>query len=135
MNDKQPPGSVRQRIDKWLFFTRAIKSRSLAQTFVESGKIRVNGERIRASSHQIKPGDRVEIQTDQQLRIFVMLLPGDRRGPFEEARKLYDDQSPPPPDRSEWSPLDQAVREAGSGRPVKKERRALDRFLKNPDWD
>ena len=61
MDEKQPPTGSRQRIDKWLFFARVAKSRSLAQERVASGHVSVNGQKIRQVSHQVKPGDRLEI--------------------------------------------------------------------------
>ena len=133
MGETPPSASLRQRIDKWLFFTRMIKSRSLAQTFVEGGNVRVNGELIRQSSQQVKQGDRVEINLDRQTKILIVKGPGDRRGPYEEARQLYDDQSPPLPEKTSMTPFEQAVRDPGAGRPVKKERRALDRLM-NDRW-
>jgi len=122
---------MRQRIDKWLFFTRMVKSRSLAQAFVEGGNVRVNGDLVRQSSQNIKPGDKVEIKLDRQTKVLIVVDPGDRRGPYEEARLLYEDQSPPPVERTAVAPFEQAVREPGAGRPVKKERRALDRLTQD----
>lgn len=131
MGEKQPSASLRQRIDKWLFFTRMVKSRSLAQTFVEAGNVRVNGEPVRQSSQQIKPGDKVELYLDRQTKILIVLGPSERRGPFEEARKLYDDQTPLPPEKDTLTTFEQAVREPGAGRPVKKDRRAIDRLMQD----
>jgi ribosome-associated heat shock protein Hsp15 len=117
----------RQRIDKWLFFARMAKSRTLAQEWVEAGHVKVNGEKVRRSSADIRIGDRIEVTTRERDLVLVVKAPGERRGPFEEARHLYDDLSPPP---ARHTPFEQAQREAGSGRPEKKERREIDR-LKN----
>jgi ribosome-associated heat shock protein Hsp15 len=57
-----------------------------------------------------------------------VLLPGERRGPYEEARLLYSDMTPPPPPREERSLFAQATRERGAGRPTKRERRETDRL-------
>lgn len=119
------PGPSRQRIDKWLFFTRIAKSRTIAQAWVESGHVAVNGEKTRRPSADIRIGDRIEVVTSDKHMIVVVKAQGDRRGPFEEARLLYDDFSPP---REKTSRFEQATREAGAGRPEKKERRELDRL-------
>lgn len=131
MGENPQSPSLRQRIDKWLFFTRMVKSRSLAQAFVEGGNVRVNGDLVRQSSQQVKPGDKVEINLDRQTKVLIVIGTGDRRGPYEEAKKLYNDQSPPPPEKTSMTPFEQAVRAPGAGRPVKKERRALDRLMQD----
>jgi ribosome-associated heat shock protein Hsp15 len=121
------PGEGRQRIDKWLFFARVLKSRSLAAKLVEAGRVRIDGERSEKASDFVKPGDVLTINLDRSITILKVVAPGERRGPYEEARKLYEDLTPPPvaPD----IPSAQVpVREAGSGRPTKKERRAIDRL-------
>jgi ribosome-associated heat shock protein Hsp15 len=121
------PQTQRQRIDKWLYFARMAKSRTLAQDWVEAGHVTVNGNKIRRSSAEIYPGDRVEVTTRERDLVLVVKAPGERRGPFAEACQLYEDRSPPPVKRTRF---EQAQREAGSGRPEKKERREIDR-LKN----
>lgn len=122
-------GEGRQRIDKWLFFSRAVKSRSLAAKLVQSGGVRLNGQKLGQASDIVKSGDVLTITLDRRILVYKVLFPGERRGPAEEARRLYEDISPAP------TPKDQAppdarppLREAGSGRPTKKERRATDRL-------
>ncbi|TCD13777.1 RNA-binding S4 domain-containing protein [Oricola cellulosilytica] len=121
--------SERQRIDKWLFFARVVKSRTLAAKLVQGGKVRVNGEKIAQASQDVKPGDVLTVTLDRRIVVHRVVDCGERRGPAAEARTLYEDLSPPPPPRGE-SALDRVVakREPGSGRPTKKERRALDRL-------
>jgi ribosome-associated heat shock protein Hsp15 len=130
MPETRPDVSARQRIDKWLFFTRMAKSRSLAQSLVGSGKVSVNGQRIAQPSVQVKPGDVVALTLERRDVVLKVLAPGARRGPFEEAKLLYEDQSPPPPPRYAFTPFEQAQRALGSGRPEKKERRAIDRLMR-----
>jgi ribosome-associated heat shock protein Hsp15 len=122
----------RQRIDKWLFFARVVKSRSLAAKLVQAGRVRINREKAEQASHPVKVGDVLTIMLDRRVLVYRVLAAGTRRGPAEEARLLYEDVGPPPPDRS--APPDAIVplREQGSGRPTKRERRALDR-LEEPD--
>jgi ribosome-associated heat shock protein Hsp15 len=134
MSEKEQPSSgSRQRIDKWLFFTRMIKSRSLAQAHVQSGHVRINGERVTQPSHQIKTGDRIELSLDRRELVLIVKSGGARRGPFEEAKLLYDDVSPTAEDRKKLTPYEQATRDVGSGRPTKKERRAIDRLMSDED--
>ncbi|MBB3353946.1 RNA-binding protein [Rhizobium sp. L9] len=131
--ETQPASGSRQRIDKWLFFTRVVKSRSLAQSHVQSGHVRINGERCSHPSQTVKPGDRVELTLERRDVILIVRLAGERRGPYEEARLLYDDQSLPPDETKRLTPFEQATRATGTGRPTKKERRAIDRLMSDED--
>ena len=120
----------RQRIDKWLFFSRAVKSRSLAAKLVVAGRVRINSDKAAQASDLIKPGDVLTITLDRRISVWKVLATGVRRGPAEEARTLYEDMSPPPAPKGEAVPdAIPALREAGSGRPTKKERRQTDRLF------
>jgi ribosome-associated heat shock protein Hsp15 len=133
---EKPPQSLpvlRQRLDKWLFFTRLQKSRSIAQKAIESGDIRVNDARITQPSHALKAGDIVAVSLDRRDTIVRVLLPGVRRGPYEEARLLYEDLTPAAVPGEKPNAFEQATRERGSGRPTKKERRDVDRLKQG--WD
>ena len=114
----------RQRIDKWLFFARVAKSRSLAAKLVLAGRIRVNREKVEQTSYPVKPGDVLTITLDRKVLVYRILSSGVRRGPATEARTLYEDITPP----AEQAPAASPAREPGAGRPTKKERRALDRL-------
>ncbi|MFN3636173.1 MAG: RNA-binding S4 domain-containing protein [Rhizobium rhizophilum] len=133
MDDKQSQSGSRQRIDKWLFFARVAKSRSLAQDRVTAGHVSVNGQKIRQVSYQVKPGDRLDIAMPERDLVLVVKLPGERRGPYEEAKLLYEDLTPPS-EKKPFSPSEPGVRAPGAGRPTKKERRALDDLRGEPDW-
>jgi ribosome-associated heat shock protein Hsp15 len=120
----------RQRIDKWLFFSRAVKSRSLAAKLVVAGRVRINRDKAAQASDLVKPGDVLTITLDRRIFVWKVLAAGARRGPAEEARTLYEDMSPPPAPKGEALPdAIPALREAGSGRPTKRERRQTDRLL------
>jgi ribosome-associated heat shock protein Hsp15 len=123
----------KQRLDKWLFFSRAVKSRTLAQKLIETGTIRVNSERTDRSDHKVGAGDVLTMTVHTRLLVWRILDPGSRRGPAPEAALLYQDLSPPPVPREEAPPI-HAGREPGSGRPTKKERRDTDR-LRDGDED
>ncbi|WP_159586241.1 RNA-binding S4 domain-containing protein [Chelativorans xinjiangense] len=116
----------RQRIDKWLFFARVVKSRSLAARLAQAGRVRVNRNKIDQASYLVRPGDVLTITLDRRILIYRILEAGERRGPAAEARLLYEDLTPPAPPAAA-SAL-QPLRERGAGRPTKKERRELD------DW-
>ncbi|MCY1665568.1 RNA-binding S4 domain-containing protein [Rhizobium sp. SL86] len=105
---EKPPGDQRQRIDKWLFFSRLCKSRSLAQDLVEAGLVRVNGDLVTQPSRTVKPGDRLDLQLESRDRVVVVRDGGLRRGPYEEARRLYDDLSVDEPPR--LTPFERAQR-------------------------
>jgi ribosome-associated heat shock protein Hsp15 len=86
----------RQRLDRWLFFARAVKSRTLAQKLVESGAVRVNAERTTRVDRQVGAGDVLTMTVSRQLRVWRILDAGTRRGPASEAAMLYEDLSPSP---------------------------------------
>ena len=117
----------KQRLDKWLFFSRAVKSRTLAQKFIESGVVRVNSERTVRADHKVGAGDVLTMHIHDHLMVWRILDPGSRRGPASEAATLYDDLSPPPLPRAEIV-LQPGQREAGAGRPTKKDRREIGRL-------
>lgn len=122
----------RQRIDKWLFFARIIKSRTLAGKFAAGGNVRVNSEKIDQASVLIKPGDVLTITLERRILVLRVLGCGERRGPAPEAQLLYEDLSPKPAAAGEAEPV-AAQREPGSGRPTKRDRRKIDQFRKADD--
>jgi ribosome-associated heat shock protein Hsp15 len=114
----------RQRVDKWLFFARVVKSRSLAAKLAQAGRVRVNREKVEQASHPVKPGDVLTIVLDRQVLVYRIVDCGSRRGPAPEARALYEDLSPPPGPRDKTLP--EAIvplKEIPVARPTKKERR------------
>jgi len=126
---KGGPAPSKLRIDKWLWYARIVKSRSLAQQLVKSGKVRVNSTRISSASSPIGTGDVLTITLPRQIKVLKIVTSGSRRGPAPEAQKLYQDLSPPPVKKERaMQPLKQAVRDEGTGRPTKKQRRELTRF-------
>lgn len=122
-------GASRQRIDKWLFFARVVKSRSLAAKLTVAGRVRINRDKASQASDLVKPGDVLTITLDRRILVYKVLDAGKRRGPAEEARTLYEDLSPPAAPKEE-APADAILplREAGSGRPTKRERRETDKL-------
>lgn len=90
-------GSARQRLDRWLFFSRAVKSRTLAKKLIEAGLIRVNSARTLDSDHPIGPGDVLTMTLGRRLLVWRVRQPGSRRGPPAEAATLYEDLTPDVP--------------------------------------
>ena len=121
-------GSRKERLDRFLFFSRAVKSRTLAQKIIEAGSIRVNSERTDRTDHKVGAGDVLTMSLHGKILVWRILDPGTRRGPASEAQGLYEDISPPAPPRAERSPYEAAIAErpVGAGRPTKKERRETD---------
>lgn len=123
---------ARQRLDRWLFFSRAVKSRTLAQKLIESGAVRVNSERTLDTDHKVGAGDVLTMTVHERLKVWRILDAGERRGPAMEAATLYEDISPPPLPR-ETRQAAPGGGEPGSGRPKKKERRDTDRLQDGED--
>jgi ribosome-associated heat shock protein Hsp15 len=117
----------RQRIDKWLWHARVVRTRSAAAALAGSGHVRVNGARISAASHAVKAGDVLTVALDRTVRVLKVAAFSERRGDAQAGRALYEDLSPPPVRRSEREP-EPAARPFGSGRPTKRERREIDRL-------
>jgi ribosome-associated heat shock protein Hsp15 len=86
---------AKQRLDRWLFFSRAAKSRTFAQKLIESGAVRVNSERTLHTDYQVGIGDVLTMTVHSRLLVWKIRDPGSRRGPPSEAQGLYEDLSPP----------------------------------------
>jgi ribosome-associated heat shock protein Hsp15 len=114
----------RQRIDKWLWHARVVRTRSAAAALAGGGHVRLNGKRVGTASHAVKAGDVVTVGLDRTVRVLKILAFAERRGGAEAGRALYEDLAPPGPP-PEPAP---AAREPGAGRPTKRERRALGGF-------
>ncbi len=121
------------RVDKWLWYARFSKSRSLASKLCESGKIRLNKRHIFKAHQILKVGDVLTLPFQDNIRIIRIVSLATRRGPFIEAKKLYEDLQPVMSVKSVTSDTDKSkfifgVRTKGTGRPTKMERRATDRL-------
>jgi ribosome-associated heat shock protein Hsp15 len=120
------------RIDKWLWAARFFKTRSLATEAVAGGKVEVNGERAKPSK-SVKPGDEVRLRVGPYEHILIVRDLGERRGPASVAATLYEET---PASRAERERLAAQLRMAPAafvyedkGRPTKKDRRDLARFI------
>jgi ribosome-associated heat shock protein Hsp15 len=117
-----------QRLDKWLWFARLFKSRTVASCLCASGRLRVNGTSVNKAHHGLRPGDVLTFPKGPHIRVIEVRDLGARRGPAVEARTLYEDLEPPTLKRTTAGPPPVAPRARGSGRPTKAERRATDRL-------
>ena len=79
------------RIDRFLFFIRLVKSRTLAQSVIETGYVRLDGKRVERPSEEVHVGSVIALPLHGQVRVLrVLALPG-RRGPATEARACYEE--------------------------------------------
>jgi ribosome-associated heat shock protein Hsp15 len=77
------------RIDRFLFFIRLAKSRTLAQAIIDEGHVRIDGKRVEKSSEEVRAGSVVALPLGRQVRILRVLALPTRRGPAHEARACY----------------------------------------------
>ena len=94
MNSPDSPAGDRQRLDKWLWFARVVKTRALAVKLVEAGHVRLNGARAAGPAKPVRRGDVLTIALERQVKVLRVEASGERRGPYEEARLLYTDLAP-----------------------------------------
>jgi len=121
------------RLDKWLWATRFFKTRSLASDAVDSGKVRVDGNRAKPA-REVKSGAMIHIRTkDFEVEVVVRGLSNQRKG-APEAALLYEETEASRARRAELkvTQTDQhAKREHGAGRPTKRQRREIKEFTDN----
>ncbi len=123
------------RLDKWLWYARFCKSRSLATKLCKSGHVRVNREPVHKANCEIKPGDVLTFRLGKRVRVIEVVALGQRRGPAAEAQALYTDLAPLPPraaaDTAQTRIITSGRRPMGSGRPTKRERRKIDQLIES----
>lgn len=112
------------RIDRWLWAVRVYKTRSDANRACGGGHVELGGRTVKPSQ-AVRIGDRVHARVGDRERVLEVVRIIDKRVGAAVAAECYVDHSPPPPERSQELP--QAVREPGSGRPTKRERRQIER--------
>ena len=121
--------SDRQRIDKWLWHARVVRTRTSAASLVDAGHVRLNGERVTATSRAVKAGDVITVALDRTVRILKVAGFAERRGNADAAAVLFEDLTPKPEASAVSTDPAAGERDPGSGRPTKQERRAIDRLL------
>lgn len=113
------------RIDKWLWFARVAKTRTLAKKLVTNGKIRVDSNKISSASSLISCGQVLTITLERQILIYEIVELGTSRGPYIQAQLLYSDLSPKidPVVKDDKAFMDGTI--ATERRPDKRQRRQL----------
>lgn len=113
------------RLDVWVWAVRLAKTRSQATTAVKAGHVRVNGKPAKASQ-PVRVGDEVRARMHEHERVYRATGLPTKRGSAPEAAKHFEDLTPPPPPRVERPAT--VIRDPGTGRPTKKERRDLEKL-------
>jgi len=81
----------RQRIDRWLWHARIVRTRGAAAALAGSGYVRVNGARIAAPSRAVRTGDVITVALDRTVRVLKVTGFAERRGPAGSAEQLYEE--------------------------------------------
>ncbi|MEU7496124.1 RNA-binding S4 domain-containing protein [Streptomyces griseofuscus] len=120
------PGSGETvRIDSWIWAVRLIKTRSQGATACRGGHVRVNGERVKPA-YSLRVGDEVRLRNEGRERIVIVKRLIRKRVGAPVAVQCYIDNSPPPPPRETVAPA--GIRDRGTGRPTKRDRRDMERL-------
>ena len=123
------------RIDLWLVAARFFKTRGLATEAIDAGRVSVNHERAKASK-LVKPGDVLEIRRPPFEHVVKVLGVATRRGPAPEAQGLYEETAESRARRDALAAeLKSMPPPVFKGRPTKKDRRTIDRFIRRQDDD
>ncbi|HEY0719156.1 MAG TPA: RNA-binding S4 domain-containing protein [Streptosporangiaceae bacterium] len=115
------------RVDSWIWAVRLVKTRSAASSACRAGHVRVNGTRVKPA-HTIRPGDEVRVRVEDRDRILDVVRVISKRVSAPVAAECYADHSPPPPPRERAVAV--ASRERGAGRPTKRDRRTMEKWLR-----
>jgi ribosome-associated heat shock protein Hsp15 len=90
-----PPVFDRQRVDRWLWHARVVRTRSDAAALVEAGFVRLNGKRVTAASQKVALGDVVTLALDRSVRVLRVEGFCNRRGASGAARAIYHELTAP----------------------------------------
>ncbi|MEU2581593.1 RNA-binding S4 domain-containing protein [Streptomyces avermitilis] len=120
-----PANGETVRIDSWIWSVRLVKTRSMGAAACRGGHVRVNGERVKPA-YAVRVGDEVRLRHAGRERILVVKRVIRKRVGAPVAVECYVDNSPPPPPREAVAPI--GIRDRGTGRPTKRDRRELERL-------
>ena len=122
------------RIDKWLWAARIFKTRSIAADACKNGRVTISGVNVKPS-HTVKAGEVVEVRKPPVTYSFRILKPIEQRVGAKLLPEIYENVTPP--DQYELLEMNRISgfvdRARGTGRPTKKDRRAMDAFLNLED--
>ena len=124
------------RIDKWLWAARISKTRSIAVDAIKNGRVTIQGVNVKPS-RMVKEGEVVSVRKPPVTYSFKILKTIEQRVGAKLLPEIYENVTPP--DQYELLEMNRISgfvdRQRGTGRPTKKERRALDEFLFDVDSD
>jgi ribosome-associated heat shock protein Hsp15 len=121
--------SEKFRIDKWLFAARFFKTRSLAAEAIERGRVQLNGIRAKPAK-TLTEGDELDIRIGPYHYQITVVALSNKRGPATEAQKLYQETDESRRARAILAEkLKAQPHFEGKGRPTKRTRRDLERFM------
>ncbi len=112
------------RVDSWIWSVRLVRTRSQATAACRAGHVHLNGERVKPA-HAVRTGDEIRVRQAGHERTIVVTRVLSKRVSATVAGECFIDRSPPP------APEDATVvgvRDRGTGRPTKRDRRALERL-------
>lgn len=118
------------RVDAWIWSVRLTRTRALAAAACRGGHVRVNGDRVKPAA-SVRPGDEVRLRDAGRERIVVVTRVVRKRVGASVAAECFIDNSPPPPPREEVAAV-AGLRDRGTGRPTKRDRRELERLHGRP---
>jgi ribosome-associated heat shock protein Hsp15 len=90
-NNDDPEGEGRQRIDRWLWHARLVRTRSAAAALASSGYVRVNGVHVDAPGRMVRSGDVITVALDRAVRVLKVTGIVERRGSARAGRALYEE--------------------------------------------
>ena len=128
-------GAGSLRLDKWVWAARFYKTRALAAEAIDAGRVSVNGERAKPSKN-VRAGDTLEIRRPPYEHVVKVLGVCDRRGAAAEAQKLYEETAQSRAKRETVAAeLKSMPPPVFKGRPTKRDRRTIERFIRRQDED
>ena len=118
------------RIDKWLWASRIFKTRSIAADACKNGRVMVNDVQVKPS-RMVKVGDKVSVRKSPVTYSFMILKTIEQRVGAKLLPEIYENVTPA--DQYELLEMNRISgfvdRARGTGRPTKKDRRAMDAFV------
>ncbi|MFG2781843.1 RNA-binding S4 domain-containing protein [Streptomyces prunicolor] len=127
-----PSNGESVRVDSWIWSVRLVKTRSMGAAACKGGHVRVNGERVKPA-HSVHVGDEVRLRHEGHERVVIVKQVIRKRVGPPVAAQCYVDNSPPPPPREAVAPA--GIRDRGTGRPTKRDRREMERLRGQPTAD
>lgn len=130
LTNREGQGEGLARIDKWLWAARIFKTRSIAADAIKNGRVSIQGMNVKPS-RMVKVGEVVSVRKPPVTYSFKILKTIEQRVGAKLIPEVYENVTPP--DQYELLEMNRISgfvnRQRGTGRPTKKERRALDEFV------